>query len=301
MVPVEKSTDEIVPDPTDALEFESVKLARPKRSGLKFFLLLVLVAGGGGAGWLYYGDQLMYHVGDQLPVIRASEGPVKVRPKTPGGMAIPDRDKLVYGRMNGGVPDPRVERLLPLPEIPKIPPAAKVKPNAVPVPSIVHSTAKKLDLPSKQNMEKSNVKNLKSVMPNEIKAPPVNDNKEVAPKVVGSPLTALKNTPVVPLSALPVAAPPSSGSPISGIAYQIQIAAVRTPDRARSEWARLKSKHGDLLGDYSLNVVRVDLGPTRGIFYRLRAGPIAWEDVAKALCEDLGKRKVGCLIVRPGG
>jgi hypothetical protein len=301
MVPVEKSADEIVPDPSDALEFESVKLARPKRSGLKLFLLFVLVAGGGGAGWLYYGDQLMYHVGDQLPVIRASEGPVKVRPKTPGGMAIPNRDKLVYGRMNGGVPDPRVERLLPLPEIPKTPFSAEVKLNAMPAPAIVQSTAKKLDLPPKQSIEKSTAKSLKVVVPNENKAPAVNNNKKVAPKVVGSPLTAPKNTPVAPLPALPVRAPTSFESPISGIAYQIQIAAVRTSDRARSEWARLKSKHGDLLGDYSLNVVRVDLGPTKGIFYRLRAGPIAWEDVAKALCKNLGKRKVGCLIVRPGG
>jgi hypothetical protein len=301
MVPVEKSADEIVLDPSDALEFESVKLARPKRSGLKLFLLLVLTAGGVGAGWLYYGDQLIHHVGDQLPVVRAAEGPVKVRPKTPGGMAIPDRDKLVYGRMNRGTADPRVERLLPLPEIPKTPLSAKVKLNAVPAPSIVQSTAKKSIVPDKQNIEKSNVESLEAVLPSEIKAPVLKKNKDVVPKVVDAPLKAAKTNSAVPLQTLPVAAPSSSETPISGIAYQIQIAAVRTPDRARSEWARLKRKHGDLLGDYSLKVVRVDLGPTKGIFYRLRAGPIAWEDVAKALCKNLGKRKVGCLIVRPGG
>ena len=301
MVSVEKSADEIVPDPSDALEFESVKLARPKRSGWKLFSLLVLIAGGVGAGWLYYGDQLMHHVGDQLPVIRAAEGPVKVRPKTPGGMEIPDRDKLVYGRMNGGVEDPRIERLLPLPETLKTPLSAKVKLNAVPAPSIVQSTAKKSIVPPKQNMKKNNVESLKTVLPNEIKAPAVKNNKDVAPKVVDAPLKATKAAPAAPLPTLPVALPSSSETPISGIAYQIQLAAVRTPDRARSEWARLKRKHGDLLGDYSLKVVRVDLGPTKGIFYRLRAGPIAWEDVAKALCENLGKRKVGCLIVRPGG
>ena len=88
--------------------------------------------------------------------------------------------------------------------------------------------------------------------------------------------------------------------PLGGGGHQC-CAAVRSRERANSEWTRLKRKHGDLLADYSLNVVRVDLGPTKGIFYRLRAGPIAWEDVAKSLCENLIKRKVGCLIVRPGG
>jgi hypothetical protein len=111
----------------------------------------------------------------------------------------------------------------------------------------------------------------------------------MSPKVVVAPVPP------------PVAMPLPSASSIFGIAYQIQIAAVRTPERATIEWARLKSKHGDLLGGYSLNVVRADLGPTKGVFYRLRAGPIAWEDVAKVLCDNLGKRKVGCLIVRPGG
>ncbi len=87
---------------------------------------------------------------------------------------------------------------------------------------------------------------------------------------------------------------------ISSVAYQIQIVAVRTEERATSEWARLKKKHGDLLGGYSLNVVRADLGADKGIFYRLRVGPIASEDVAKSLCQNLSKRKVSCLIVRPG-
>ena len=126
MVTVDKSTDEIVPNPSDALEFEPIKRSRPKRRGSWFFLLIVLISGGAGAGWLFYGDQLMNRVGDQLLVIRAAEGPVKVRPKTPGGMAIPDRDKLVYDSMKGGVAEPRVERLLPPPEMPKTPPVLAV-------------------------------------------------------------------------------------------------------------------------------------------------------------------------------
>jgi hypothetical protein len=290
MVPVDKSEDGIVPDPSDALEFEIVKRARPKRRGLWFFLLFVLISGGTGAGWHFYGDQLLNRAGDQLPVIRAAEGPVKVRPKTPGGMDIPDRDKLVYGRMKGGVSEPLVERLLPPPEIPKTPVVQAAKPDIVPAPSVVQSVAKKSKLlPKQQNLKLGKVESVKVLAPKKNKAPAVTVNKDMSPKVVVAPVPP------------PVAMPSPSASSIFGIAYQIQIAAVRTPERATSEWARLKSKHGDLLGGYSLNVVRADLGATKGIFYRLRAGPIAWEDVAKVLCDNLSKRKVGCLIVRPGG
>jgi len=291
MTPADKSEDDIVPDPSDALEFEPVKRAKSKRRGVWFFLLIVLVGGGAGAGWHFYGDQLMHRDGDQLPVIRAAEGPVKVRPKTPGGMAIPDRDKLVYDRMKGGVEEPRVERLLPPPEMPKTPPVPVAKPDPVPAPPVVLSAAKKPKLlPKPQKLEPGKVESKKAPAPVETKAPAVTVNKDMMPKKVA----------VEPVSA-PVASPPTSASSVFGIAYQIQIAAVRTQERATSEWARLKSKHGDLLGGYSLNVIRADLGPTKGIFYRLRAGPIAGEDVAKALCQNLSKRKVGCLIVRPGG
>ena len=301
MVPEEKSTNEIVPNPSDALEFQTIKRGKPRRRGFRFFLLLVLVSSGAGLGWHFYGDQLMIHVDDQLPVIRAAEGPVKIRPETPGGLKIPDRDKLVYGRMNGSVTEPRIERLLPLPEIPKTPLAPSAKLNPETVQTMTRSNGIKSDFVSKQKLEKSKLKNGKANVSKETNIAEAPNNEKTLPKSSKVKVTKSRGTPLAPLSPPPVASPQSSDSPVSGIAYQIQIAAVRTPDRARSEWARLKSKHSDLLGDYSLNVVRVDLGPTKGIFYRLRAGPIAWEDVAKVLCENLSKRKVGCLIVRPGG
>ena len=41
MAPVEKSTDKIIPNPSDALEFKPVKGARPRRTGLKFFMFFI--------------------------------------------------------------------------------------------------------------------------------------------------------------------------------------------------------------------------------------------------------------------
>ena len=81
--------------------------------------------------------------------------------------------------------------------------------------------------------------------------------------------------------------------------YKVQLATVRSPERVEGEWTRLKRKHSDLLGKLDLSIVKADLGPEKGVFYRLRAGPIANEKDARALCAKLAERKVGCLIVRP--
>ncbi|MBL6933187.1 MAG: SPOR domain-containing protein [Rhodospirillales bacterium] len=301
MVPSDEQGEEIVPDPSDALEFEAVKRVKPKRRGLWLFLLLLVVSGGAGAGWHFYGDMLFRGEGDNVPVIRAAEGPVKVRPKNPGGMSVPDRDKLVYDRMKGGVEEPRVERLLPPPEMPKTPPvpAPALQPEAKIAQAVpVAENPKLLSKPQKLEPGKVELKKPveKKVEPAKKEEPAVTINHDMMPKEqVAAPAT----TPEPAVT--PTPSSQQTASSVLGLAYQIQIAAVRTAERANSEWERLKKKHSDLLGGYSLNVVRADLGPDKGIFFRLRAGPIAGEDVAKALCENLSNRKVGCLIVRPGG
>ena len=59
-----------------------------------------------------------------IPLVRAAPGPVKVRPENPGGLRVPDRDKLIYGLIEGKNGDQEVapgpERLLPPPEQPAI-------------------------------------------------------------------------------------------------------------------------------------------------------------------------------------
>ncbi len=60
--------------------------------------------------------------GSGVPVIRREEKAVKVRPEEPGGMEVPDQDKLIYDRIAGGETEEPVERFLPPPEEPEMPP-----------------------------------------------------------------------------------------------------------------------------------------------------------------------------------
>ena len=93
-------------------------------------------------------------------------------------------------------------------------------------------------------------------------------------------------------------APSTDTAATSGKLY-VQLLASRSQNDALDAWKRLQSKNGDLLGDLGSSVARADLGD-RGVYYRLRAGPIASEARAKSLCSALADRKVSCLIVRNG-
>ena len=84
-------------------------------------LALVTVSVLGGLGWLAY-ERITAIDPSAPPLIRADDGPIKIRPKDPGGMAVPDQDKLIYQTLDGGVVEETVERLLPPPEEPLPPP-----------------------------------------------------------------------------------------------------------------------------------------------------------------------------------
>lgn len=279
--PTDRDSDDIIPDRSEALEFEPVVRSRPKRRFGMVLTLLVLAAGSAGAGWYYYGDSLLADGDGEIPVIRAVEGPVKVRPDNPGGMAIPDRDKLVYERLRGSEDELRVERLLPLPELPLAPPAPEAE---TPIPAAPAPVEKQLAEP---------IINPESI-------PKIDDAAKITPPL---PPSATQSAPSAPSSAPPPPPPPNAPGAIAdpAMVYRIQLAAVRSEEAATSEWMRLKKNNADLFDALTLNVIKVDLGADKGIFYRLRAGPLATEEAAKKLCEQLSGRKIGCLIVRPGG
>lgn len=264
-------------EPSDELEFEPVIPRRPtKRRGTRLVLLfVVLLAAAGGAGWIYLGDWPWDDGSGEIPLIRAEKGPVKVRPESPGGMEVPDRDKLVYERMNGAGDKPPVERLLPPPESPLSPPSPEPAEETPPP----EAPAPPPSPPASQSAVPTTEEVLAAMPPVEVPIP-------IQPKVEAEAETKVAEEPK----------PAANGSK-----YRVQLAAVRSPDQARQEWNRLRKKHPDLLEDLQLTVTTADLGPEKGIYYRLRAGPIADETAARALCAKLAERNMGCLVVRPGG
>lgn len=88
-----------------------------------------------GVGWLTFGKYVSVYYGadnGELPVIRADSSVDGMKPETPGGMEVPNRDKLVYERLRQSNTELPVERLLPSSEKP-VPPSAPEKEEKQPI------------------------------------------------------------------------------------------------------------------------------------------------------------------------
>lgn len=82
-------------------------------------------------------------------------------------------------------------------------------------------------------------------------------------------------------------------------AFRIQLASYRDAGAATRVWHRLAKASPALLGELKPNVVRVDLGPEKGVYYRLQAGPLPDRVAAATLCAELKALKLECLVVAP--
>ncbi|MEQ8586100.1 MAG: SPOR domain-containing protein [Thalassobaculaceae bacterium] len=96
----------------------------PRRSrALGAFLATFALAAFAGVVWYAYDRGLQAGSEATAPLIQSDPSPIKVRPEQPGGLDVPNQDKMVYGALrpdqNGGE---TVERLLPPPETPVEPP-----------------------------------------------------------------------------------------------------------------------------------------------------------------------------------
>jgi osmotically-inducible protein OsmY len=85
-----------------------------------------------------------------------------------------------------------------------------------------------------------------------------------------------------------------------GGSYFVQLASRSSDADARAYWRDLLAKDGSLLSDLKPTVTAADLG-TRGIHYRLKAGPLAGRGAAVALCTKLKSRGADCLPVFDAG
>jgi len=268
---------DIIPARYDA-DADSRQARAGSRLRVTVTLVAAVVAVGGivAAGWHFMGGKKVG--GPGVPVIRADERPIKIRPDDRGGMQVPNQDKLIYERLEQGEGDSKVERLLPAPEKPQVPPKAAAQPEPPrpappppPAPPVVQAPA--------------------PVAP---PAPaPVKPAEPPAVKPAPPPPVA-KLPEQVPTKSVPAAAPPPAAKVVPGGDYLIQLGALRSAPDAEKEWTRIQKANGDLLAGLKSDVVRVELGE-KGVFWRLRAGPLS-ENAARHLCAELKPRNQGCIV-----
>lgn len=303
----------------DSLQFKPVD---PRRSSSRGsgrsvkFLLAFLVALALGAAWFVWGGELFGSKTERVPLIKAAAGPIKVRPERPGGLEVPNRDKLIYDRLEKDPPKSITETLLPRPEVPLVPqakpPLAAVK-KALVKKTLVKKAPKVSDMPLVAQAKRQPAPALPPAVPLRPALGPGKADKtadqaqsirtkagqtKAGQTKAGRVQTPLPKEVIAAIRPPPVMLAPAQASPPAD-SFLIQIAALRSAEAARQEWLRLSKKHEDLLGSLKLTVVRADLG-TKGIYFRLRAGPFMNRETAKSTCLSLAQRKIGCMVIRPG-
>ncbi|CCQ73624.1 SPOR domain-containing protein [Magnetospira sp. QH-2] len=280
-------------------ELPDVEALAARRSpwGRRVAVLSVLALLAGGGAWLALSQGAIDIDGEVgVPLVRAPDGPAKVRPESPGGMDVPNQDKLVYNRVGDNGEAPKVEHLLPPPESPLPPPAPAPKQEAAPLPPPTANAPTPLKPVTAQPLTKPET--ILKAAPKPAPAPPPAPVAKAKPEAKPAPKPVVKPKPVAKPVQRPSALAKSVGSKSLGKVYQVQVAALRDRNKAVQAWSTLQKKHKDLLGTLSVAIVRADLG-AKGIYYRVRGGPLANNDKAKDLCAKLKQRKVGCLVVRP--
>jgi cell division septation protein DedD len=262
---------------------------------------MVLVAGSGTAAWYFLKKKPTMTVqqtsGAEPPTIKADNRPYKAKPQDPGGMEVPNQDKMIYDRLGGQQGGQQPERLLPPPEPPMQPPAqqqaAKAPPPLTLEPPQPPAAPRQMVTPEPPPA----LPPVASASPKAVDPPAA--NKPLLPPPAASP-PPTESKPALVAGRTPAPAPPAKPATVKATpsgSWQVQLGALRSQADAEGEWKKLQKANTDLLSGLSPEVIRADLGD-KGVFWRLRAGPFADPDAAKTLCTAMEARKNRCAVVR---
>lgn len=86
-----------------------------------------------------------------------------------------------------------------------------------------------------------------------------------------------------------------------GREFAVHLASYREMKNLRNDWKRMVKRHPEFLMGLKPRVATVDLGPTKGTFHRLKAGPLPSRKFATRLCKSLRDRGMYCVVMRYSG
>jgi cell division protein FtsN len=208
----------------------------------------------------------------EVPLITADTSPSKRVPEEPGGLDIPNQDKLVYGIIDPDAEPVVVERLLPPPEEPIAIAPLPTQPREEALADIAPAAGTDAD-----------------TVGGEAPAAPL----PVAPPSAADPGAAVPAEPAEEAVVATTVEPPSAGR------WRIQVGAFKSRVQAEDEWQRLTKKAGPLLAGLEPRIESVDLGADKGIFHRLQLASFADRAASEAMCAKLAALGIGCLVVKP--
>ena len=97
-----------------------------------------------------------------------------------------------------------------------------------------------------------------------------------------------------PVEAPAPAAAAAKGAALAKGALAVHLASYRSRQQAERGWRQIQGAHKEILGKLQSEIVEVNLGSGKGIYYRLKAGPLASKDAVADTCRQLKQRRQYC-------
>jgi SPOR domain len=287
----------------------------------KLKLLVAAVALVAGALFLSGGDNST----STIPIIAAPTPETRIKPVDPQGMELPHKDMEIYSYVDPeGMPQPKVERLIPAPQDkPTLPPRPAITaaqrtaqaPLANPTPPPLTPPARRPGVSgSLQPVASQPVPPVGGIpraggvlqtsqaaiplqpqigtQPQGSPAPTLAAPRPVAQPPVLAPSPATSQALVQPLTQPPAMAPVATTG-----TFRLQLGSLRDVAAAQTHWKTAQTRGGPALAGMQPQILKVEI-PGKGTFFRVQAGSWPSRQEAQAVCESLKQAKVDCMVVR---
>ena len=269
------------------------------------------------------------------PLVQADGRPVKELPDQPGGKEFPHKNKLIYDRLQNG-DEPEAERIvsrqedvavpaLPSGETPGMPASVATTDAAPPTTQAVGGAepmpVAAIDDPSMPDGGPRKVKTMVVRPDGSVETPPVPaapaeaaaampEAPAAADAQLATPEAAPQEAAAPPAPPAPAAKPKPASKPAAqqtaaaapqaaagSTRYVVQVGSKKNQTDALASFADMQQKYPTLLASYRPIVQKADLG-AKGVWYRLRIGPIVDKTSASKLCSQLKSQGLpDCLVM----
>jgi hypothetical protein len=294
----------------------------PRRPWLRYVAALVVLIVFAVVGWWGYRHFAGRAGGGQVPVVAADQTPEKVPPADQPATQTQSQQETVYNQISPGSTAQQPEVLLPQPETPSTPPAPAASTTA-PSTTTQSGAASVTAAPSvpavpapppaagSTTTGSTTTGNSTGTL-TETLLPAESTTSTTAPATTGQAAgtqtattapsapaaTDTQGTTATDQAATGTAATapaPANDAPTAAGNYRVQLAALKTEADAKTAWKRLAAKYPDILGPLAMHIEKVDLG-TKGIYYRVQAGPFTDKNAARDVCAKLTPKGQPCLV-----
>jgi cell division septation protein DedD len=269
--------------------------------------LLGAVALGGALAFAYKQSGGSMTAGGDTPVVQADTRPVKEAPQNAGGKEFPHKNKLIYERLQNG-DQPEAERIVPRQEelaMPAMPGAAAPAVATVDDPDGGPRRVKTLVV----RPDGSVMPPPAPAAPQQVAAAEMAPAPQAAPQPQAAPApqaapqaeAAAPAADPQPVAAIPAPQPKPAAAPAPAPAppskYVVQVGSKQNQTDALATFADMQQKYPSLLSSYRPMVQKANLGD-KGVWYRLRIGPITDKSAANKLCGQLKSQgHPDCLVM----